>query len=468
MPDVTQDLDAQLLQQMLEDFLEESAEHLDQLNLNLVRLEENPEDEDLINEIFRIVHTLKGGASFVALDHIREVSHIMEDVFGAIRKGNVKATASIIDTMLQAAEVLATLRNKAGAKDAIEVDTSWIVHDLMGLIAVAAPPSEAEVPGEISPVAELELAGMPGHLVETTQRAPLVKMSILSSETIRVGTDKLDNLMNLVGELITGRNHLKAFSSRLGNDELERITSTIERLTRQIRTAVMSVRMVPIERLFIKFPGAVRNLARQKNKEVELVLEGRNTELDKTVLEQMYDPLMHLLRNAVDHGTESPETRRSVGKSPEGVIRLSARHQKSGVVIEVADDGKGINPEKVKDTALKKGLITSEEARSMADDQAIRLIFAPGFSTAENVTDVSGRGVGLDVVRENVQRLRGILDVQTVVGKGTMFRIQLPLTLAILGRPHGPSCRPELCHPPQHGHRDDVDRLFRHQDHGKA
>jgi two-component system chemotaxis sensor kinase CheA len=433
MTDSTDELDIQLLGQMREDFLEESAEQLDQLNLDLVKLEENPEDTELINEIFRIVHTLKGGASFVQLDGIREVAHVMEDVFGAIRKGSVQVTGSMIDVMLEALETLVTLRAKAAAKDGIEVDTSWIIQELR---AIAAPPVSGEV--SVSSTAPesgdnvLEVAGAHDRTPRQTRTPPIIKGSPLGSETIRVGTDKLDNLMNLVGELITGRNRLKEFSDRLGNDELERIVSTIERLTGQIRSAVMNVRMVPIERLFTKFPGAVRNLARQHGKEVELILEGRDTELDKTVLEQMHDPLMHLLRNAIDHGIEPPEERRRLGKRPEGVIRLSSRHQKSGVVIEAADDGRGIDPRTVREAAVRKGLITREQAAEMTDDQAIQLIFAPGFSTSEKVTDVSGRGVGTDVVRDHVQRLRGLLDVRTVVGKGTVFRIQLPLTLAIL------------------------------------
>jgi len=432
MADNSQDLDAQLLGQMLEDFLEESGEHLDQLNLSLVRLEENPEDEELVNEIFRILHTIKGGASFVGLDNIKEVSHKMEDVFGAIRTGALRVTASIIDTMMEGLEVLNTLREKTTAGDTIEVDISWIVQELLGIPAEPVPEYREKPSGKVRSVAPQDVSAGPEKRIEKPQQGPVSKKSVLVSETIRVGTDKLDNLMNLVGELITGRNRLKEFSNRFRNDEMAGIASTIERLAGQIRSAVMSVRMVPIERLFIKFPGVVRNLARQRNKEVDLIIEGQDTELDKTVLEQMYDPLVHLLRNALDHGIERPEIRQRLGKTPEGRIRLSSRHQKSGVVIEVADDGQGIDPVTMRDIAFKRGFMTKEEARSMTDDQAIRLIFAPGFSTAETVTDVSGRGVGMDVVKENVQRLRGILDVQTVVGKGTKFQIQLPLTLAIL------------------------------------
>ena len=426
------DLDAELLDQMAQDFLEESREHLDHLNLDLVRLEENPEDEALINEIFRTVHTLKGGAAFVGMDGIKVVSHKMEEVFGAIRSGNLKVSPSIIDTMLEAMEVLNILRDRSAAKDSAIFDTARIELELMGILSevplkFAGPPTGEDVPvtvGEVPIPSESR--------VERSRAESILPNTALGSQTIRVVTEKLDVLINLVGEMITARNRLKGFSDRFRNDELAGIASTVERLTGQLHTAVMSVRMVPIERLFIKFPGVVRNLARQQNKQIDLIIEGEETELDKTVLEQMYDPLVHLLRNAVDHGIESPEIREKLGKPTAGRIWLLSRHEKGGVLIEVADDGGGIDPEKIREVAVGKGLLTQEEARLMSDDLAIRFMFTPGFSTSVKVSEVSGRGVGMDVVRENVQRLRGVLDVETAVGKGTVIRIQLPLTLAIL------------------------------------
>ena len=426
------DLDAELLDQMAQDFLEESREHLDHLNLDLVRLEENPEDEALINEIFRTVHTLKGGAAFVGMDGIKVVSHKMEEVFGAIRSGNLKVSPSIIDTMLEAMEVLNILRDRSAAKDSAIFDTARIELELMGILSevplkFAGPPTGEDVPVTVGEVP------IPGESrVERSRAESILPNTALGSQTIRVVTEKLDVLINLVGEMITARNRLKGFSDRFRNDELAGIASTVERLTGQLHTSVMSVRMVPIERLFIKFPGVVRNLARQQNKQIDLIIEGEETELDKTVLEQMYDPLVHLLRNAVDHGIESPEIREKLGKPTAGRIWLLSRHEKGGVLIEVADDGGGIDPEKIREVAVGKGLLTQEEARLMSDDLAIRFMFTPGFSTSVKVSEVSGRGVGMDVVRENVQRLRGVLDVETAVGKGTVIRIQLPLTLAIL------------------------------------
>mgnify|MGYP000845340525 FL=1 len=434
------DLDAELLAQMEEDFLEESSEHLDHLNLDLLRLEDNPEDEELINEIFRTVHTLKGGASFVGMDQIKTISHKMEEVFGAVRAGNLKINPAIIDTMLEGMEALKALREKALNKDGAELDTSRLEQDLLGILAEVPlkygakesapittqpePETQPQVVAQTVPPARAETHKSPSEAVYAS--------AFSGAQTVRVFTEKLDVLINLVGEMITARNRLKGYSDKFRDDELSGISSTIERLTGQLHGAVMSVRMVPIERLFIKFPGVVRNLARQQNKEIDLIIEGEDTELDKTVLEQMYDPLVHLLRNAVDHGIESPERRVELGKPSAGRIWLQSRYEKGRVVIEIADDGKGINPEKIKDVAVKRGLITYDEARIMSDDNAMRFLFMPGFSTSEKISEISGRGVGMDVVRENVQRLRGTLDVDTALGRGTIFRIQLPLTLAIL------------------------------------
>lgn len=424
------DLDAKFLVQMKTDFLEEAKEYLDQLNLNLTRLEEMPQDEELINEIFRAAHTLKGSASFVGLDTIREVAHRMEDVFGAIRKKTLKVTASIIDDMFEGLEVLTLIRDKAVANDPVKVPIDIIVTKLAAIMEQILPKIE-EIPGQVktrsfSSMAEPEPAAL---ISEKTFVSP---KTIAGSETIRVPIKKLDSLVNLAGELITSRNNLNEFAVQLKNDELNSIASTINNLTSQLHTNALAMRMVPIETLFIKFPGVVRNLARERGKEVDFVIKGKETELDKNVIEQMYDPLVHLLRNAIDHGIETRETRQDKGKPRAGKITLSSWHHNNNVVIEISDDGKGIDPDRMRKAAVQKGIITQEEALAMTDDQAIKLIFAPGFSTAEKVTNISGRGVGMDVVKENVQKLRGIVDVITHIDKGTAFKIQMPLTLAIL------------------------------------
>lgn len=419
--DLRQDeLDAQLLAQMLKDFLDESQEHIDSLNLGLTLLEEKPQDAEIINEIFRNAHTLKGTASFVGLDKMREVSHRMEDVFGAIRKGTLKVTASLIDTMFEGMAMLTLLRDRARANDKENVDISQVVNNLLNLtenVAQVERFKHVEEKMEISQGSRLEGAAM---------NAPLV------SETIRVPTARLDSFMNLVGEMITVVNRLNDYSSHARDNDLSTIASTVTRITKQIHTGLMGVRMVPIERLFNKFPGVVRNLARERNKEVEFIITGKETELDKAVIDRMYDPLIHLLRNAIDHGVENQEMRGRLCKPPAGRISLSARHRQNDIIIEISDDGNGIDAVKMRHVGVSKGILTAEDAANLTDDQAINLIFLPGFSSAEKVTEVSGRGVGMDVVRENVQKLRGRVDVFTTAGKGSTFRIQLPLTLAII------------------------------------
>ena len=432
-----EELDAKLLKQMRQDFIEESLDLLDQLNLNLTQLEKTPTDADLINTIFRNAHTLKGSAAFVDLVQINAVGHKMEDIFGLIRRKSLVVTAAVIDVMFKGLEVLATLRNQAitGADEPMDIA---VILDKLECVKGQVDP-EITADAEPGSNAQNQVQSAPAATSNENQTAPggetsntAVGSKSALSETIRVPTKRLDSLMNLAGELITGRNRLNEFAGRFKNDELESIASAVARLTGQLHAEIMGVRMVPVERLFIKFPGVVRNLARESGKEVNFIIDGKQTELDKTVIEQIYDPLVHLLRNAVDHGIEAPEERVRLGKPPKGQIRLSSRHYENNVIIVVADDGRGIDPERLKQKAIQKGICSEKEAAAMSDEQAIRLIFAPGFSTAAKVTDVSGRGVGMDVVKEHVQRLRGMVDVSTNLGAGTTFRIQMPLTLAIL------------------------------------
>jgi two-component system, chemotaxis family, sensor kinase CheA len=417
--DIDSDFDAKILAQMFEDFLEESQDFLDQLNLNLTQLEENPEDGNLVNEIFRVVHTLKGTASFVGIDNIREIAHRMEDVFGALRKGELKVTTTLMDVMFEATSMLTLVRDGMRAGITSTLDISPVLLSLIGILETGRIDIYAPVPDEA-------VDNITVHQISSAENAAIV------SETIRVATNRLDTFMNLVGEMITSVNRLNSATNRLRDNDLNTISSTITRLTKQLHSGLMIVRMVRIERLFNKFPGVVRNLARELEKEVEFVMSGKETELDKTVTEQIYDPLMHLLRNAIDHGIEKPDKRREMGKSPAGKIRLNAWHEQNSVIIEIADDGRGIDAEEMRRMAIRKGITGQEAASALTDNQAINLIFLPGFSRVETVTGVSGRGVGMDVVRENIHKLRGTVDVDTTVGTGTSFRLRLPLTLAIL------------------------------------
>ncbi len=423
----TDDLDAQLLAQMREDFLAESQDILDRLGPLLVQLEQEP-DSDLLNTIFREVHTLKGTAGFAGFESVRLLAHKLEDVFGALRDEQLTVTPELMDTVFAGVQSLATVREDVLRGGTGETDIDPLVARLEAALQSPEPtertrPEPVEGRGKVlaptpSPASQAEPGAAP---------APSPGES-----TLRVGLETLDTMMELVGELITARNALLTIAERLQDESLMGNAAIISRLTRELQTTVTAVRLVPVERLFNRFTSVVRNMARQRGKQVRLVVEGGDTPLDRAISEQMYDPLVHLLRNAVDHGLEPTVDRRRAGKPEESTIRLSAERRGDDVVLRVADDGGGIDPARVRRVAVERGMYSAEEAAALSDEQAIHLIFASGFSTAATVTDVSGRGVGLDVVTQNVRRLRGNVSVETALGQGTTFVIQLPLTLAIL------------------------------------
>ncbi|MDD2421434.1 MAG: chemotaxis protein CheA [Heliobacteriaceae bacterium] len=264
-------------------------------------------------------------------------------------------------------------------------------------------------------------------------RSPATGAKLLkANQTVRVDIERLDVLMNLVGELVINKTRLDQIAINAESTDLSETIEHIDRITIDLQNVVMKVRMVPIEQVFNRFPRMVRDMAKELGKEINLIIEGKETELDRTVIDEIGDPLVHLLRNAIDHGVEKPETRRQNGKPVEAIIRLVAKHEGNHVVIEVEDDGRGINPEAIRAKSVKKGLIAAKEAEQLDDQGAIDLIWKAGFSMAETVSDISGRGVGLDVVRNKIESLNGSIDIQTQVGKGTMFKVRLPLTLAII------------------------------------
>jgi two-component system chemotaxis sensor kinase CheA len=258
------------------------------------------------------------------------------------------------------------------------------------------------------------------------------KTSIKSVQSVRVSIERLDSLMNLVGELIINKIRLMQLASTHKLDVLEETLASLNRLTNDLQEEIMASRMVPIEQIFNRFPRMVRDLAKKEEKDIDLVLEGGDIELDRTVLDEIGDPLVHILRNCVDHGIELPEVRKQCGKKPKGTITLTARREKNHVVIEAQDDGKGIDPQKMRDSAVKKGLMSQEEATKLSDTEAINLSFLAGFSTAEKVTDISGRGVGMDVVRTKIGGMGGSIKLDSIVGKGTTIKLKLPLTVAII------------------------------------
>jgi two-component system chemotaxis sensor kinase CheA len=285
--------------------------------------------------------------------------------------------------------------------------------------------SKVEVKSHIGGKAKIKIE-------EKTYTTEGSKTSIKSVQSVRVSIERLDSLMNLVGELIINKIRLMQLASVYKLDALEETLTSLNRLTNDLQEEIMASRMVPIEQIFNRFPRMVRDLTKKEGKEIDLILEGGDIELDRTVLDEIGDPLVHVLRNCVDHGIESPDERKQKGKSPKGTIKLNARREKNHVVIEVVDDGKGMDPQEFRGTAVKKGLMTQDEAKKLSDNEAINLSFMPGFSTAEKVTDISGRGVGMDVVRTKIGGMGGSLKLESVFGKGTTIIFKLPLTVAII------------------------------------
>lgn len=436
----TDDFEAQLLAQMREDFLAESQEILDRLGSLLVQLEQSG-TPDLLQTIFREVHTLKGTAGFVGLESIQSLAHKLEDVFGALRNEQLPVTPEVIDTAFAGLQLITDMREDMLRGGTGEADIAPLLARLEAALQSPEPASPRARRGAEGPDEEqgpergeevLAPVTPPMAAVERGTSPALTPAPASVDSTLRVPVETLDTMMELVGELITARNALLAMAEQSQDERLISNASVISRLTRDLQTTVTSVRLVPVERLFSRFTSVVRNTARECGKQVRLLIEGADTPLDRTISEQMYDPLIHLLRNAVDHGLEPPEERKRVGKPKEGTIRLSAERRGDDVILRVADDGGGIDPSQVRRVAVERGLYSAEEAAALSDEQAIQLIFTTGFSTATSVTDLSGRGVGLDVVAQNVRRLRGSVSVESAVGQGTTFVIQLPLTLAIL------------------------------------
>lgn len=402
---------------LLRDFLAETEELLEGLEEHLLKLEARPEDPELLNEIFRAFHTIKGTSGFLGFSRTFQLAHRAEEVLDRLRKGDMVIGRDTMDALLAVLDVMKALLREIQEERGERSDIDPAIAML-----------EAFLEGKTAGVQKAE---------PTPAQVPLARAGV---ETIRVDVRRLDQLMNLVGELVLGRNRLLQLNSEIGvlhkgeeiAEQLDLTASRIDLLTAEIQEMVMKTRMVPVGRVFNKFPRVVRDLCRVNGKEVRLVIEGEDTELDKTVIEEIGDPLVHLIRNAIDHGIEPPEERVRLGKPRQGVVRLYAAQEGDHILVRVEDDGRGMDTEKIKRKAMEKGLLGPEEAGRM-DDRAIwNLVFLPGFSTAERVTDVSGRGVGMDVVHTNITRLNGTISIDSQPGKGTRVEIRLPLTLAIV------------------------------------
>ncbi len=479
--------------EILQGFIEESLEHLADIEHDLLAIEEAGAniDEDLVNKVFRAAHSIKGGAGFMGLTAIQELSHATENVLGMIRGKKLIPTPEIINVLLIASDQLQSMIEDVHNSN--DVDISANLTPLNAIAdgtftqppaapaekakpakakpAPAPPPVEPQpAPSEPEPVLTLDEPEPPPQETapfEQPEEDPVIAFQDESEDeeneqemngtaaparfgksenggekskaapvkgetTLRVHVSLLDSLMNLAGELVLSRNQLL---QTIGSDDMrnaEAVGQRIDLITSELQEAIMLTRMQPIGNVFNKFPRVVRDLAKKLNKNIDLTIVGKDVELDKTIIEAINDPLTHLVRNSVDHGIEMPALRKKLGKSEVGQIVLKAYHEAGQVVIEISDDGKGIDGEALAASAISKGLLTVEQTQAMSDKEKINLIFLPGFSTAKEVTDVSGRGVGMDVVKTNLDQLGGNVDIISEKGTGTTISIKLPLTLAII------------------------------------
>jgi two-component system chemotaxis sensor kinase CheA len=536
------------MQEIYEGFLVETNELLDNISQDLMILENEPEDLDLLNRIFRSFHTIKGTSSFMGFDSIAKITHHAEDILNKLRKSELRVNQPIIDVLLEVYDWIVRLLSKIQEDDDSPVnyqDTiekieqlksgNYIEDDSKKELKITSSEDEKVIVQEQTNSGESvlesvlenkelfskqgdftddELALIEKAFAEVNQsfkNQPINKEEInndkdnlsieieqirndkiqneekiedekviinnenielesnenninivlkqnniqqekqptkteekkstnISTETIRVDVHRLETLMDLSGELVLGRNRLSQLSSILTNyiedkeqlKNLEETTTQIDFITSEIQSAVMRMRMVPIGKLYQKAPRIVRDLAKEFGKKINLIVKGEETEIDRGIIEELNDPLVHMIRNSCDHGIEAPEERIKAGKPEVGTIILDADQEGNNIVLKITDDGKGMDPEKLKAKAVEKGLITYEQSLQMTAREAFQLIFAPGFSTAAKVSAVSGRGVGMDVVRTNIHKLKGIIDIERQIGKGTTFTIKLPLTLAII------------------------------------
>ncbi|MCE5286337.1 MAG: chemotaxis protein CheW [Pelosinus sp.] len=449
--------------ELLNEFVMEAKAHIAEMEAGLLQMEEGNEDDDTINGIFRAAHSIKGTAGFFELHRIVELSHIIENLFGELREHRLHVSSEMIDALLAATDVLKELIDSPVASEDYDISgnvsliksfsaevpnqtncaealSAWDLWDKLS--SLDEPAEKAKVPAEfeapIEPVAQAASKDRKAVLSAVEQKESMPKgdkpKAAMVEESIRVNVGLLNDLLNLVGEMVLRRNQLLRLSKGGGKEaaQLEMVAQGINELTTNLQKKVMKTRMQPIANVFNKFPRIVRDMSRKVGKEVDLDLQGMNFELDRSLIEALADPITHLVRNAMDHGIERPEERQIKNKPLVGSLVLRAYPEGGRMVVDVCDDGGGIDLEKVKAKALQKGLISNKEIAAMRENDVLNFIMVPGFSTAEAVTDISGRGVGMDVVKTNIEKLGGKIEIFSDAGVGTRFSLILPLTLAII------------------------------------
>ncbi len=448
---------------LYDDFLMEADESLESIEVKILSLEEDPSNLDVVNEIFRPFHTIKGVSGFLNLNLINRLTHAVEDLLDKARKGDIKIGPREIEATLEAVDLLKKLlesvriRLEGGTAEDLSGETADFLAMLKGDgEASEAEPEEASEPAETAePVAtteapevveqEEEESGPVCEKVAKPRTAPEPvaqnskpkgaapkATSSKGQTTIKVDMEKLDDLVNMVGELVIAQALVQQHPGiqSMKDRVLSKSFGLLSRITSELRNTTMSLRMVPLQQTFRKMIRLVRDLSRKSGKSINLVMHGEETEIDRNMVDAVYEPLVHLVRNAVDHGIDPVEERRATGKSETGTITLHAYHKGGNVVIEIRDDGRGLSREKILKKAIERGIVSPDEV--LADHEIDQLIFRAGFSTADTVTDVSGRGVGMDIVRKTIEGLRGKIEIQSVPGKGSTFIMKLPITLAII------------------------------------
>ncbi|BDQ02869.1 chemotaxis protein CheA [Ignavibacterium sp.] len=452
------------MKEIVDSFLIESKEIIDSLDVDLIELEKNPTDENLLNKVFRSFHTIKGSSGFLNLNKLTSLTHRCEDILNKLRKKEASLDSMVMDSILLGYDKMKELLNSIETNHNEDVEIENVIQKLQTTISklgnknkelIQIVETQKSKRGRKKKTEEKILVEAKKDLAVTKveETSKQVQSEEQKSETentnqenkkadnsIRVDVEKLDELLNMVSELVLGRNRLAQINLEVSREfegtqlarELEDTTKLIDMMTNELQQLVMKTRMVKIGKVFNKYPRLVRDLSKTANKKINLIIEGEETELDKTLIEEINDPLVHILRNSIDHGIEKEEDRIKAGKNPVGTIKLNAEHEGNNIIITIEDDGKGIDPEVIKSKAISKGLISQQKADELSKQDLLNLIFLPGFSTAEVVTNISGRGVGMDVVKTNVTKLRGMINLESTVGVGTKIQIKLPLTLAII------------------------------------
>jgi len=444
------------MQEIITDFVTEAEESLDRIDPLFVELETNGEDKEILNDIFRCMHTLKGAAGFLGFQPVVDVAHTSENILKRLREGEVALTKRIVDAVLASVDMLRSLIGHVKHSEELDDNIAPLLEELNAALAEAggaskAAPAPAAAPA-VAPVAAPAAAPQAQCAADAVVKsAPEKKEGEKKSAekkdekkdevlNLRVDVGRIDKVMDLTGEVVLARNRLlnliATISSQYADDpavsNVMETVSFLDLVTSDLQLSVMKMRMQALQKVFGKFPRIVRDLASTIGKEVDLKITGEETEVDRSVIEHIGDPMVHLIRNSIDHGIESPEARRAKGKPERGSVMISASQRGNQIVIEISDDGKGIDVDRVKRKAVDRGIVTAEEAERMTEDAAVALIFQAGFSTMDVATELSGRGVGMDVVKTSISKLSGFVECKTRKDEGTTFRISIPLTLAII------------------------------------